>query len=60
VTVVPGEGAAEAATATCGRCGSRIDGCAFCENDACRDLLCYRCVRLVLRQQVVEPHGHGG
>jgi hypothetical protein len=47
-------------TATCGRCGRAIDGCAFCQKEDCRDLLCYRCVRLALRQQVVEPHAHGG
>ena len=47
-------------SARCGRCGRPLVGCAFCEREDCRDLLCYRCVRIALRQQVAEPHGHGG
>ncbi len=44
----------------CLRCGAIIEACAFCERDDCREQLCYRCVRVAVRQQVVEPHGHGG
>ena len=46
--------------ATCGRCESRIERCAFCENEACTLPLCYRCVRIVLGQELVHPHDHGG
>ncbi len=45
---------------TCGRCGTPIDGCGFCGDEGCHTLLCYRCVRIVLRQQVAQPHAHGG
>ncbi len=48
------------ATLTCSRCGAAIDICAFCENEACRVLLCYRCVRIALAQEIAQPHAHGG
>ncbi len=33
---------------TCTRCGGAIGGCALCQREECRDLLCYRCVRILL------------
>lgn len=56
--VAPGE--VQTDTARCGRCGGPVDGCALCEDEACHDLLCYRCVRIVLGQEVTQPHAHGG
>ena len=44
----------------CTRCRTAIEECAFCQREECRELLCYRCVRILLGQQVSEPHGHGG
>jgi hypothetical protein len=47
-------------TTSCSRCGVVIDGCAFCERQECRELLCYRCVRITLGQEIAQPHRHGG
>lgn len=44
----------------CSRCASDIELCAFCEKEGCPDPLCYRCVRLVLGQELAQPHDHGG
>ncbi|HEX2042869.1 MAG TPA: hypothetical protein VHF24_09560 [Acidimicrobiales bacterium] len=48
------------AVATCSRCGRAIEGCALCEQEACGHLLCYRCVRVLFRQELAHPHIHGG
>lgn len=45
---------------SCTRCGRVAQGCAFCQREGCHELLCYRCVRIALGQQVPQPHGHGG
>lgn len=44
----------------CMRCGSRNECCAVCERDRCEHPICYRCLRLQVRQTVAHPHGHGG
>lgn len=44
----------------CTRCGARIEVCAFCESADCSNVICYRCLRQVLRQSLAEPHAHGG
>ena len=44
----------------CQRCGRRIELCAFCQDPACRNIICYRCLREELRQSLVQPHAHGG
>jgi hypothetical protein len=45
---------------SCSRCGVAIEVCAFCEREGCHDPLCYRCVRVALRQELPQPHDHGG
>ncbi len=44
----------------CMRCGRGIELCAFCERDDCGHVICYRCLRLELRQSIAQPHTHGG
>ncbi len=48
------------ARALCSRCQIAIEWCAVCEREDCRERLCYRCVRIAFRQEVRQPHGHGG
>lgn len=45
---------------TCTRCGVVVDCCAACEREDCRVTTCYRCMRIDLKLQLVEPHVHGG
>jgi hypothetical protein len=45
---------------TCDRCGLVIEVCGFCQEEECPDPLCYRCVRVALRQELPQPHVHGG
>lgn len=45
---------------TCTRCGASVELCAFCERDDCRHTICYRCLRIELRQSMAHPHVHGG
>ena len=44
----------------CTRCSGAIVACAVCDREGCPHLLCYRCVRIALGQEVPQPHGHGG
>jgi hypothetical protein len=57
-TIVTVAGPAEPSL-SCVRCGHQIETCAFCERDECRESLCYRCVRVLLGQELPHPHGHG-
>ena len=45
---------------TCSRCGRRIELCAFCEDAACANVICYRCLREDLGESLALPHPHGG
>lgn len=45
---------------TCTRCDVVVEVCAFCERVACRETICYRCLRIQLRQSMDHPHAHGG
>ncbi len=45
---------------TCNTCGALLVACAFCEREDCREALCARDVRLVLRESVPVLHEHGG
>lgn len=45
---------------SCVSCGAAVEVCAFCDNDACPHPMCYRCVRLAVREEVAQPHQHGG
>jgi hypothetical protein len=45
---------------TCSRCGSDTECCDFCGEPECKHLMCYRCVRIALRQVVPNCHAHGG
>ncbi len=47
-------------TASCERCGADVERCAFCDEELCRDALCYRCVRILLGVEIPQPHPHGG
>jgi hypothetical protein len=44
----------------CQRCDRRIVVCAFCQDEECRHVVCYRCLREQLRQSLASPHAHGG
>ena len=44
----------------CGDCDREIEVCFFCDEPVCGHALCYRCVVIDLREEVAEPHGHGG
>ena len=50
----------EGRTVRCERCGREIDLCAFCQDPSCPHVICYRCVRTVLRESLDLPHTHGG
>lgn len=52
--------AGSAPTVVCSACGRAIECCALCETIECRELLCYRCVRVAVRQELRQPHVHGG
>jgi len=49
-----------AGTASCRQCRIAVDLCAFCQKEDCPHPMCYRCVRIVLRQEIPQPHVHGG
>jgi hypothetical protein len=44
----------------CVQCGSAIEVCSFCERLDCGQAICYRCLRLELRESMAHPHLHGG
>ncbi len=44
----------------CDRCGTLVGLCAFCQREECSHPMCYRCVRIALRQEIPQPHRHGG
>jgi hypothetical protein len=44
----------------CERCRKTIELCAFCQRVECAHPMCYQCLRVVLIQEVPQPHGHGG
>lgn len=46
--------------ATCKECSTALEVCAFCEKENCPHMTCYRCLRIALRQEVPQPHHHGG
>jgi hypothetical protein len=55
-------GAEVRAPLACTTCGRVIEVCSFCERADCpAGSICYRCLRIELKQQpLVQPHGHGG
>ena len=46
--------------ASCKECSTVVEVCAFCDKQGCRHPMCYRCVRVALRQEIPQPHHHGG
>jgi hypothetical protein len=44
----------------CTKCGRHTACCAVCERLDCEELLCYRCLRLEIRQSIPVLHEHGG
>ncbi len=46
--------------ASCERRGAAVERSAFCDQEQCRDPLCYRCVRIALGLEIPQPHSHGG
>jgi hypothetical protein len=44
----------------CSLCGIAVEICAFCEREECPEAMCYRCLRIKVRQAIKEPHDHGG
>ncbi len=44
----------------CATCGRWVEVCSFCEDPGCRSVICYRCLRVALRQSLDQPHRHGG
>jgi hypothetical protein len=45
---------------SCTSCGQGVESCAFCERDDCGRTICYRCLRIQLKQSMAQPHVHGG
>lgn len=49
-----------AETVTCTSCGDRqVELCCFCD-ERCGHELCYQCVLFGLREDLPQPHTHGG
>ena len=44
----------------CADCGVVVERCGFCEREECSDTVCYRCLRIKLRESMAQPHPHGG
>lgn len=44
----------------CAGCDRRLGWCAFCDREDCVVAICERCVRVELREEIAQPHGHGG
>jgi hypothetical protein len=45
---------------SCGRCGVRIECCAFCQENGCRVPICEQCLKIAIGMILEQPHGHGG
>lgn len=45
---------------TCIVCGVVIECCGFCERLDCAEAICYRCLRVRLRESLPQLHVHGG
>jgi hypothetical protein len=43
----------------CTHCDREIEACSFCDGQ-CDDPTCWRCLKYELKEEVAEPHGHGG
>jgi hypothetical protein len=44
----------------CTGCEREIACCTVCDEEGCGLPICSRCVRLELREEVADPHPHGG
>ena len=38
----------------CTRCGVELGCCAFCEREECAEMICYRCLRIQVKQSRVR------
>jgi hypothetical protein len=45
---------------SCATCDTTVEVCAFCERADCGHTICYRCLRIELRESLAHPHAHGG
>jgi hypothetical protein len=52
-------GTPEREVIVCTHCDREIEDCSFCD-ERCGHELCWRCTTYELREEVPEPHGHGG
>jgi hypothetical protein len=50
----------QAAPGRCCTCEEEIDRCAGCDRADCAESLCYGCLNESLRQDIPQPHAHGG
>jgi hypothetical protein len=44
----------------CVGCDRDVECCAFCDREDCGVAICERCVRVELREEISQPHPHGG
>jgi hypothetical protein len=44
----------------CAGCDREVECCAFCDREDCAVAICEKCVRIELREEISQPHGHGG
>jgi hypothetical protein len=44
----------------CSQCEGVVEVCAVCEREDCPEPMCYRCLRVEVRQSLPHPHAHGG
>ena len=44
----------------CSHCDRVIEICSFCDEEACAEALCYRCVLVDVTGALLHPHLHGG
>jgi hypothetical protein len=52
-------GTTEPHIVVCTHCHKDIEACAFCE-ERCGHEICWRCLKYDLREEIAEPHTHGG
>jgi hypothetical protein len=50
---------AEPDVVACSDCQKELEDCSFCEV-RCGHEICWRCLMYRLREEVAEPHTHGG
>jgi hypothetical protein len=44
----------------CADCHCEIDCCEFCGEPECPKSMCYACMIVAVKQEIGQPHPHGG